>query len=46
MPTITAVTAPALRRSSVPTARAKTAATASSAAVPATIRASVSAGTG
>ena len=39
MPTITAVTAPALRRSSVPTASPSTAATASSAAVPATIRA-------
>src|SRR5579875_594501 len=45
-PAITAVTAAALRRSSVPTARASTPATASSAAVPATIRTRVSAETG
>ncbi len=43
---MTTVTAAALRRMMVPTARARTAATASSAAVPTTIRSSVSHGTG
>src|SRR6266702_24702 len=43
---MTTVTAPALRRSMLPTARARTAATASSAAVPATTRSSVSNGGG
>ncbi len=46
MPAITAVTAAALRRSNVPTARASTAATASSAAVPTAIRTRVRPGSG
>src|SRR6266511_4010435 len=44
--TMTPVTAPALRRSTVPTPRARTAATASSAAVPTTTRSSISDVTG
>ena len=44
--TMTTVTAAALRRRMVPTARARTAATATSAAVPTTMRSSVSHGTG